>query len=175
MPIKASNPTLALKAPLYRFRLVFLIVLLLSHIQQNLKSLTYPLVRILGSITFFGFVFHVQQNTTASNNTKAAKFADLGKFDANEAVGGMASLETSGWRKTCPPFRDATSIGEMHAKGLRDFQLIHRGPTFPDPSVGPPSEVYYYPTEIRVGGQGRRWRHDSHSFPGQLPGHSLSS
>jgi hypothetical protein len=31
---------LALKAPLYRLRLVLLIVLLFSHLQQNLKSLT---------------------------------------------------------------------------------------------------------------------------------------
>jgi hypothetical protein len=40
MPIKASSPTLALKGPAYRFRLVLLIVLLFSHIQQNPKSLT---------------------------------------------------------------------------------------------------------------------------------------
>jgi hypothetical protein len=31
---------LALKAPVYRFRLALLIVLLFSHVQQNLKSLT---------------------------------------------------------------------------------------------------------------------------------------
>jgi hypothetical protein len=31
---------LALKAPVYRFRLVLLIVLLFSHAQQNPKSLT---------------------------------------------------------------------------------------------------------------------------------------
>jgi hypothetical protein len=31
---------LALKAPVYRFRLVLLMVLLLSHVQQNPKSLT---------------------------------------------------------------------------------------------------------------------------------------
>ncbi len=39
-PIKASKPTLALKAPVYRFRLALLIVLPFSHAQQNPKSLT---------------------------------------------------------------------------------------------------------------------------------------
>src|SRR5580765_1714441 len=51
MPIKASSPTLALKAPVYRFRFAFGIGLLVSHAQQNPKSLTYSLVRILGSIS----------------------------------------------------------------------------------------------------------------------------
>jgi len=40
-----------LKAPVYRFRLVLLIVLLFSHAQQNPKSLTYRLVQIMGSIS----------------------------------------------------------------------------------------------------------------------------
>ena len=35
-----SSPTLALKAPVYRLRLVLLMVLLFSQLQQNLKSLT---------------------------------------------------------------------------------------------------------------------------------------
>src|SRR5271157_4736373 len=50
-PIKASNPTFALKEPVCRLRLVLLIALLFSHIQQNRKSLTCPLVRISGSIS----------------------------------------------------------------------------------------------------------------------------
>ena len=41
MPINASSPTLALKAPVYRLRLVVLLMaLLFFHLQQNLKSLT---------------------------------------------------------------------------------------------------------------------------------------
>ena len=35
-----SSPTFALKAPVYRFRLVLLMVLLFFHARQNLKSLT---------------------------------------------------------------------------------------------------------------------------------------
>src|SRR5438309_11095075 len=69
MPIRASSPTLALKAPVYRFRLVvLLIVLLFSHTQQNRKSLTQFTVRILGSIS------SCQRSLRRSNWTNASHF-----------------------------------------------------------------------------------------------------
>src|SRR5947208_1579070 len=65
MPIRASSPTLALKAPVYRFRLVvLLIVLLFSHTQQNRTSLTQFTVRILGSIS----AFPVAENSDFTHN-----------------------------------------------------------------------------------------------------------
>src|SRR5580765_7647802 len=70
MPIKASSPTLALKAPVYRFRFAFGIGLLVSHAQQNPKSLTYSLVRILGSISILARATPLDSDGDPNKNTR---------------------------------------------------------------------------------------------------------